>query len=729
MSIIPPDARNVAFLQKRAKALKKQHRSNDPAAIEALMADNPDLATLRPDQVSTLELHQRDYQAAVARQFGFDNWRAMIGYAQGRPRREAGGIVISDKLNLTAEEALNDRASLHGMPPIGTTLTSEPGIEWNVVMYGFFPTPTTFARYPNDCDYRPIVLPDPDKMSCRLRDFINETDRCTSKRILFLDTMPATHPFKLGQGLHCANVSSNPEESYIYLDVAHAHETTIAHEIGHLWINYVERGDDIRLLRDRSDNGKVNQLDLVKSFVLDLKVNDLIAARGFDMSLIHNDEINCLTILRDAMTLGYKPPTPREALLNSLSIAGAILEQKRWPNEMKQRLSLLLEFYEEAAPAVHKSAIEFVDAIRRCGYNSPDSLRKALDKCIMRGFRVTGDDFDLERDLHEVTLTECMQDKHPEQFAGLPVPLKLEIGKTMARNGISGDGNIRVLVSIDGAALIAGEKDSGETFGPLRVNYQLVPSALLSTTDFLKLQRQRLGCETADEAYERVNGRSRPNPFATPDPASLFAGTNTADEIYFRINGRPRPGSSANPQNPTSSDHMPMIQPGQAGSFAPTYDTFGHQFPHNRNPMLPRPRGVDVTRRYMAGVGLAVARARLAQQLAKNGSNLYGYAGNNPVNSIDPSGLAPIGIPNAALAFALLPITDPGGGVTGDPCGTKKKKEPCNPLTFYNECKGNASPPSCCQQKCEDNCGGGVRGDANINACETACADLYGSGV
>jgi hypothetical protein len=107
------------------------------------------------------------------------------------------------------------------------------------------------------------------------------------------------HPFKLGRDIHCTNYSGNPEESYIFFDLASGHETTFAHEVAHLWFIFVENGDGCRVLNDQSDNAKLNQLDFIQSFVLDLRVNDLIAERGFDMELVNHDQIRSMTMIRD----------------------------------------------------------------------------------------------------------------------------------------------------------------------------------------------------------------------------------------------------------------------------------------------------------------------------------------------------------------------------------------------------------------------------------------------
>jgi hypothetical protein len=117
-------------------------------------------------------------------------------YERGRPRREDGGIIISEKLGLTLKEAMNDRAKTHSMPPVGTRYTNAHGVEWRVESYDFFVASTTFARYPGDCGYLPVV--NPQNPSKRLQSFISEVDRCTTRWVLFLDTMPTAQTAAMG---------------------------------------------------------------------------------------------------------------------------------------------------------------------------------------------------------------------------------------------------------------------------------------------------------------------------------------------------------------------------------------------------------------------------------------------------------------------------------------------------------------------------------------------------
>jgi hypothetical protein len=193
------------------------------------------------------------------------------------------------------------------------------------------------ARYPNDCDYLPIVKPH--NVSQRLLKLLYEVDHCTSKYVLLLDTMPSVHPFGLGKNIHCANMNADPTEVRVFLDVNNAHETLLAHELMHLWMWFVEGMEGERVLRDHRDHAKKNQFDFLQSFVLDICVNNNIEKRGFDMSLIAADQYHGLAALRGLMMTGFVPPTRREPLMYCLQIAGAVLEQGAGPKKCRSSLS------------------------------------------------------------------------------------------------------------------------------------------------------------------------------------------------------------------------------------------------------------------------------------------------------------------------------------------------------------------------------------------------------
>lgn len=476
---------NLRCLKNLSKRLLKLWMNFDPEAISQLRRLHPSFERMTDEQlVSKMNLHNA--QISMTREYGFQNWRDICGaieamklanlskltgdqissmlvaagsargagtdlsrgsrserlakYEQGRPYRENGALYISKKHGLTLEEALNDTARIHDMPPIGTRYQNSYGLEWAVENYAYFVAPTTMARYPGDCDYLPVVYPQ--NPSMLLQSFIAEVDHCTTRWILLLDTMPAVHPLGLGNQIHCSHLSGDPTEAHIFLDVKHAHETIIAHELAHLWFSFVEDGDGGRVLRDCRDFGKKNQLDFIQSFVLDLRVNDLIDKRGFDMSLIAEDQIRGLEALRDLMMTSFVPPTRREPLMYALQIAGAVMERKRWPANKKGQLPRLLEFFEAAIPEIYATAMELVGIVKRTGVASKTAARKAMDECVSLGFRFTGDEIDLERDLEEMNLTECMQDKYPDELQGAPVQLKLETYRAQARLALIEEDNV-----------------------------------------------------------------------------------------------------------------------------------------------------------------------------------------------------------------------------------------------------------------------------------------------
>jgi hypothetical protein len=665
MSRHPSDARNIEFLSKQVKRLKKQYQAQDREAIEAIRTACPDLDARVTGEISHIELHQYEYQAAVARQYGFPSWNEMVAYAHGRPRHLNGRIIISEKKCDTLLEALNERASIYGMPPIGTCRSNKYGLDWVVADYDFVPTPTTFARYPNDCDYLPIIAPL--ALSQRLLEFINETDRCTSKQILFLDTMPEVHPFKLGRDIHCCNFSGNPEKSYVYVDFDRAHEATIAHELAHLWLIYVEGGDGARTFRNRSDNGKINQLDFLQSFVLDVRVNGLIDQRGFDVSLIMEDKINAMTMVRDALALGYSPSSSRETLICIISMAGAYIEQKRWPLECQERLKELFTAIESMKPEWYLTALRFVDILIHNGHNCKDAVRTSLDQVIKLGFEISGEAIEIERELIEPSLNECMQDKNPKQFEGFTVPLKLEIGKALAKSGIGGDAKITLSTSLFGSAQIDVDCSDGKRIGPLPLNYQLIPFNIVEE----QLNRNRHNtpvpnpiCVLTDQTSS-----SLPNPYGRkivpgmiPDSFGRLPGdpgynsctppgctpieqmaalrkAQTQPDIAISGFNEWLGNNSHDPLLPSSSRAVDVKSqfglPQQAG-IDPT-GALG-----NDTMLLKLPLGAEWRRQNMTGIALAVAKEQLRRAQMQSNANLYGYANNNPINLVDTDSSSPI---------------------------------------------------------------------------------------
>jgi len=192
-----PSSPNLRYLKNEAKHLLKQWLAGDPVALQELRLLHPSFELLSSEQLTT-KMYLHNAQLALARRYGFQNWLGLCGrvavmkqadlsaltpeqvsillaapsdailadrekvaaiqneklarYERGRPFRENGTLYISEKRGLTREEALNDTAKIHDMPPVGTRYMGAQGIEWTVTDYGHFVAPATMARYPNDCD-------------------------------------------------------------------------------------------------------------------------------------------------------------------------------------------------------------------------------------------------------------------------------------------------------------------------------------------------------------------------------------------------------------------------------------------------------------------------------------------------------------------------------------------------------------------------------------------------
>ena len=92
-------------------------------------------------------------------------------------------------------------------------------------------------------------------------------------------------------GFNCLDTICNPGANIMFLDAARASETIIAHEIGHAWIQYVDQAEDMRILKGTRNPQLINLLNHIQSFVLNLRVNEIIGDKGFDMSQIIEDRL------------------------------------------------------------------------------------------------------------------------------------------------------------------------------------------------------------------------------------------------------------------------------------------------------------------------------------------------------------------------------------------------------------------------------------------------------
>ncbi len=355
-------------------------------------------------------------------------------------------------------EKYNTIALENKLPPIGSKMINKYGIEWIVYGHFFAPTLSSMARdYGNVIshdprDLLPVIIPQ--NMSPRLNDFFIQVDRCTSKHLIPLDTMPNLHPNQSHPDGHSVDAWSDPNRILFFFDAVHLHETIFAHELGHVWIDLIENCEDYRMMRDLSDTSRVRQFQYIQSFVLDRKVNDVIAMRGFDMTIIHDQQFEAIHSIAQAVNAGYHPPSKREAACLAPIIAAAILDQNRLSESSLRDFNVAIATLKQGIPEICRLAEEFVNSVSQHGVDDGGSIKEVINECAILSFRATGDSFDIARDLEEVIPTECYQDKFPKFFPGFSVREKLEIGKAMAKHDIGANVRWRIFCAPNGSAQI-----------------------------------------------------------------------------------------------------------------------------------------------------------------------------------------------------------------------------------------------------------------------------------
>jgi len=166
------------------------------------------------------------------------------------------------------------RAKKAGLPAPGSKLTNVHGIEWVIDGYTTARSMVSYL-YPNgEFDLYPLILPL--NFSARLNDFAAEIERCTPKAIIPLDTLPHRFPERAHPGGHSVDHFSDPNRILLYTDAASVSEAIFAHELAHVWIDFVLGIEDSRVLKDATDTARYAQVQFQQSFILDIAVNQVL---------------------------------------------------------------------------------------------------------------------------------------------------------------------------------------------------------------------------------------------------------------------------------------------------------------------------------------------------------------------------------------------------------------------------------------------------------------------
>lgn len=507
-------------------------------------------------------------------------------------------------------ERNNVAARQLGLPEVGQRFRSIHGLEFVVQGHAYLPTAHTLKRWNQGDKGRPedlYPIIEPTNMSKRFMDLVSAVDRCTTKILMVVDTVPHIRTWE-APFHNSIDTAVIPDSMVLLLDAARAHETVFAHEIGHAWVQYVDRCEDERALKDDSDPARLHQLTFIQSYVLDLKVNEVLRRKGFDMSPIDGDLAKSMNSLGRALSAGYRPENPREALFMSLQVAAQVVERERGNAPGLVRFDKTLGKIRALDPEIHELGLGMADAVYEFGLDTKEAVQMVVDACLKLGFGFTGDPLDIEDDLIVPPHEEPDFDKYPQWLSGAYPKVKCEVGRHMALEDIP-EGSRTHFENRGDYAMLSFILPDGSTRGPWRIS---VPFAkwLMDHMTGEVLRMNQMAKERQAKMLQEVDRMNRES--KARQEAMLAQGM-----------GRPMPTASTGP------DHAKPPTPG----VLPT-----------SNPGPPFPGGLPGRRAYMAGLGRFLTEARLAERLG--GEHPFAYAMNNPTTYIDPEGLLPQGRPH-----------------------------------------------------------------------------------
>jgi hypothetical protein len=425
-------------------------------------------------------------------------------------------------------------------------------------------------------------------------EFFRAIDRCTTKSFAMLDTMPGRRPDGHVPGGNHTDTVCNPTCNIVFLDAARVHESVIAHELGHAWVQYVHGCEDLRTMEDAGDPQRMRLVGFIQSYVLDLKVNDLLRRKGFDMNPINEDRNASLRQLAQALRRGYSPKHLREEVFMALLVADKMVEADSGNSHELACIDRSLEVIRDAGAPLARLAKRFAESAGRHGYDSHAAILATIDECLISAFEHCGDRIDLDTELVVVNPEEPDTDKFPARLPELKPRTKTVVGRYMAQNDITSDWPQCLKPSITGRARVHFRSPGGETSRQVSLNERMGPPNRYSD----------LPEEIAEQlAMKHLNQTGR----------------------YHLHGGPPFRTADLNPL----PDPAPRLRP----PFAPAASSqAGPQVP-------PAPARAWPHRPYMAGYGRFLTQAALEMQLT--GERPYAYCENNPTTYVDPEGLQP----------------------------------------------------------------------------------------
>jgi len=498
-------------------------------------------------------------------------------------------------------ERANWMAKRYGLPAIGASLANKFGINWTVHSHMPVPTVDTLNRWRKaeiepELDLYPAVLPE--NLSPLLTEFIAAIDRCTTKTFTILDTMPGRRKDGHVPGGNYIDTVCHPKSNLLFLDAASVHETVVAHEFGHAWVQYVDECEDFRTLHSAENPQRARLVNNVQSFVLDLKVNNLLRRKGFDMSFVEEDQTVSLAQLALGLQKGYRPQYASEEVFMALLVADELIRRENGHMPDLVRFDRSMASISAHMESVATLAKVMVATVSRLGFDTRSSVIQCIDECLATSFAYCAEFFDIDQELVLVNPPEPDQNKFPNWLPVLPSKLKCQVGKYMALNEVSSAWSCGIEPTVTARARVTFRSPDRERRSDLVLQHEIGPPTRYSGMPEIVAENLAQKHFNQTGSYQLHGGPPHPiNPQYDYDPRQPTT----------------RPKGSPSPQVPAVPQHF---SPG-------------------------RPSPLSLGRSYMAGLGRFLTAARLAEQIA--GEHPYGYAFNSPTTYTDPSGLSPGG--------------------------------------------------------------------------------------
>jgi hypothetical protein len=283
-------------------------------------------------------------------------------------------------LSPTVPDDVLAEVSAAGLPPLGTIITGEGGLQFEVTGYwrrepdhwverrlalergavehpsedrfGILPFEAVYSEPMPGEDLFPFIRPI--NASPRLLSMIEDVDVCSPKDLIFADLCSSAPGRMRYTWRNQIDHVTNPWSIDVMVDASSVDETVLAHELGHAFIDLIFGIEDHRTYWDSTDRPACFQVSSVQSTILDLTVNEVLKLRGFDLGSIAEHVCDNTYYYAQAMHAGFKPPNDYETSWIALGHASALVAPQlyEFTPDQEHRIALDNRVFSEVAPKI-----------------------------------------------------------------------------------------------------------------------------------------------------------------------------------------------------------------------------------------------------------------------------------------------------------------------------------------------------------------------------------------